>query len=285
MDILSYLSKIPDVVWAAILASILTFGGVLLTNIGNNKRLLAQLRHDAEEKSRERQMSIRREVYLPAAEAISKAYYILMELPQANFQSDSWKADVNSISNALAKIHVVGSDETVNSATQFSAAFSKILLELTPNKIPLEQLKVNLNILSNLINMSSKERDRSVALMKEFNLKGLTDQRLWDTIQHNYDFESQQVSKYIQEQSELFKKYNDLLMELTINCYQRCIELGYLVVPALCAIRAEMDFPFNIELYRKLVEEKRAEMENSMLTFIEIIKSQSKAYLSITPEP
>ncbi len=284
MDILSYLRKIPDAVWAAILASILTLSGVLLTNRGNNKRLLAQLNHDAEERSRERQMSLRREVYLLAVEAITKAYSILMELPLADLQTESWKAEVNSISKALAKVHVVGSDETVSSSTQFSSSFSKAFLELTQKKLPLDQLKLRLNILANLIDKSSEEKDRCIALMKEFNLKGLTDQRLWDTIQHNYDFENQQASQYINEQTAILQQYNDLLIELTMNCYQKCIELGYLLVPALCSMRAEMDIPINIEQYRELIERTRAEMEKSISAFIENVKLQSKACLSTTPD-
>lgn len=284
MDIISFLSKVPDAVWAAILASILTLSGVLLTNRGNNNRLLAQLNHDAEERSRERQMSLRREVYLIAVEAVTKAYSILMELPLADLQSNSWKAEANSISKALSKIHIVGSDETVSSSTQFSLSFSRALLELTQKKIPLDQLKFRLNILNNLINKSIEEKDRCIALMKEFNLKALTDQRLWNTIQNNYDFENQQISQYMAEQKDIAQQYNDLLLELITNCYQKCIELGYLLVPALCSIRAEIDMPINIEQYRELIERTRAEMEISFSAFIENIKVQAKTFLSAASE-
>lgn len=44
--ITSLISKVPDVIWAAIIASILTFLGVLLTNRGNQKSLSMQLDHE-----------------------------------------------------------------------------------------------------------------------------------------------------------------------------------------------------------------------------------------------
>jgi len=225
-------------------------------------------------------MSLRREVYLLAVEAVTKAYNILAELPLADLQSESWKIEVNSISKALAKVHVVGSDGTVSSSTQFSSSFSRALLELTQKKLPLDQLKLRLNILANQINKSSEEKDRCIALMKEFNLKGSTDQHLWNTIQSNYDFENQQASQYMQEQQSILQQYNDLLIELTTNCYQKCIELGYLLVPTLCSIRDEMDMPIDIDRYRELIEHTRAEMETSFSAFIENIKVQSKTFLS-----
>ncbi len=84
----------------------------------------------------------------------------------------------------------------------------------------------------------------------------------------------------MKEQSTVLQQHNDLLIELTMDCYQKCIEIGYLLVPALCAVRAEMDFPINVEVYRELMERTRAEMEHSVSSFIENVKSQSKAVLS-----
>jgi hypothetical protein len=51
-----------------------------------------------------------------------------MGLPQADLQSTTWKADGNSISESLMKVHVVGTDDTVTAMTRFSSEFSKALL-------------------------------------------------------------------------------------------------------------------------------------------------------------
>ncbi len=276
MDISYYLSKVPDAVWAAIIASLLTFGGVWLTNRGNNKRLLEQLKHDAIERVRERQMSLRREVYLKAAEAISKAYTILMGLLQADLQSTTWKADVNSISESLMKVHVVGTDDTVTAITRFSSAFSKALLDLTEKRLPLDQMKARIDSLSDLLNKSAQERDRYIALMKEFNLRGLTEQRLWETINNNYEFESKRNKEYADEHVLVLQQHGVLLMALIKDCYQKAIEIGHVLVPALCAVRNEMDIPIDTNRYRLLMEETRAEMEGDLNRFIDNIQSKLK---------
>jgi len=242
--------------------------------MGNNKRLLDQLNHDATERARERQMSIRREVYLKAAEAISKAYTIIMGLPQADLQSSSWKKDVNSISESLMKVHVVGTDDTVNAVTRFSSAFSNALLELTESRLPLEQLKARIDSLSDLSLKSAQERDRYIALMGEYNLKGVTDQRLWETINNSYEFEAKRNKEYADEHMLVLQEHGVFLMGLMKDCYKKAIEIGYLLVPALCAIRNEIDMPIDADGYRSLMEETRAEMEISLNRFIDNIQSK-----------
>jgi len=56
--ITNILYKVPDAVWAAIIASLLTLGGVIATNAGNNKRLKSQLEHDAAERENLRLMDL-----------------------------------------------------------------------------------------------------------------------------------------------------------------------------------------------------------------------------------
>jgi hypothetical protein len=46
-------------------------GGVFLANLFHNSRLRTQLAHDRDLKDREREMSLRTDIYLAAAEAVS----------------------------------------------------------------------------------------------------------------------------------------------------------------------------------------------------------------------
>src|SRR5262245_53109824 len=73
MSVLDLLKFIPDVVWSGIIASLLTLSGVLISNKSNTARLRMQLNHDAEQKERDRKATIRREVYIRAAEELVKA--------------------------------------------------------------------------------------------------------------------------------------------------------------------------------------------------------------------
>ena len=80
-SVITWLTSIPHVVWAAIIASGLTIFGVTLANRANKKCLILQLNHDAQQKDKEREMQLRRDVYIEAAEAIAEAIKDIQSLP------------------------------------------------------------------------------------------------------------------------------------------------------------------------------------------------------------
>ena len=87
--LLTLLSSVPSTVWSALVASVLTLSGVLVSNRSNNARLLRQLQHDSAEKAKERTNQLRRDVYIATVEELTKANSFLgtiahVDLTQAN---------------------------------------------------------------------------------------------------------------------------------------------------------------------------------------------------------
>lgn len=104
-----------EVVWAAIMASLLTIGGVTLTNRHTRKLQREALDQDAKQREKDRKMSLRRDVYLPAADSILRAQNLLMRLldPATPLQEV-----VSQLPNELfiiSRTLVVGSDKTIQS--------------------------------------------------------------------------------------------------------------------------------------------------------------------------
>ena len=69
--ILALLDKIPATFWGVIIGSIISLGGVYLTNRASDKRLTKQFTHEREQKTKDREMELRKEIFLAAADAIS----------------------------------------------------------------------------------------------------------------------------------------------------------------------------------------------------------------------
>ncbi len=65
---LGLLPKIPINIWSVVLGSMIAFGGILISNWSNSKRLKLQLNHESELKAIDRKVAMRRDVYLNAAE-------------------------------------------------------------------------------------------------------------------------------------------------------------------------------------------------------------------------
>ncbi len=269
------LSSIPNTVWAAIIASCLTIGGVLLTNRGNDKRLLAQLSHDAEQRKNESLMALRKNVYLPAIEAVSNNYLMLSKMSNLDL-TENEISNIFSISAAsTSKINLIGTTETVKSVSTLSSILASTYLKLTAKRIKLIEKRDDIEILNNLINDSSKEKDRLLELMKEFNLQGSNDKRRWDVINDRYEYETKQTDKYISERDILSSENEIAIKAYAMECYKSLKAIGKPITEAIAAIRKEMDIPFDNEEYQKIMDESFTSGEVSLDEFFEEIKQQN----------
>lgn len=143
------ISGIPLAVWAAIAAAVLgpvaTLIGVVLSNRNLRKNVRKQLAHDASQRDIERKMALRREVYLEAAAALS-------HLTQVLGQVSNLGHDLNALSGAfaddlakLAKIQMVGTEETVEAVMTYINAVGPAFMELLMLRTPmmLQQNKID----------------------------------------------------------------------------------------------------------------------------------------------
>ncbi len=66
-----FLDPIPASFWGVVVGSFFSIAGVAITNRASDRRLRAQLEHERESKTKDREMALRKEVFLSAAEAVS----------------------------------------------------------------------------------------------------------------------------------------------------------------------------------------------------------------------
>jgi hypothetical protein len=68
-----FLHHVPEVVWSALIAASVAFFTTTLSNRNSRAQLQMQLDATARREKIEREMALRRDVYLPATEAITRA--------------------------------------------------------------------------------------------------------------------------------------------------------------------------------------------------------------------
>ena len=112
-------ANIPSALWTAAIAFVATLNaggmslaGVVLTNRDARKRLAKQLEHDSTERTREREMALRRDVYLEAAANIARVSHIMGRL--ANVGDETAAQELGDTFAALARVQLTGSNETVH---------------------------------------------------------------------------------------------------------------------------------------------------------------------------
>lgn len=264
-----FLSQIPDVVWAALLAAFLALSGVLVTNRSSRIQKLAELQHDAAQRNREREMALRRDVYLGAAESISNGQLILTKLSDLSISDQELGAEFTRVSAAIAKIQVVGTNSTVQAVSAFSHQLGAAYLELILKRVPLIDRKNDIELLTELINKSQIELDRYITLMKQLNLEGNADQRIWKVINDNVEFERKQREQHTEERTNLWVAQNRDHLQFAELCYERFVEVSQTIPPAVFAVRAELELPLDREAYLKTFNdnlEKGMEIFKSFLS-------------------
>src|SRR5580698_1466183 len=131
------LHHVPDVIWGALIAALVAFTSTMLSNRNSRKQLRMQLTSDALQQDRERAMALRRDVYLPAAEAIARCQGALGQLTDVN-------ADQKAVAHQLvvdlatfAKIHLVASEPTIIALMTYQKAFMPAYVELLELRAPM----------------------------------------------------------------------------------------------------------------------------------------------------
>jgi len=157
--------------------------GIILTNRGNNTRLEKQLAQERELQKKEREMSLRKDIYLTAAEAISTGINAIGHFDNMEIPYDKLTEAYLEKFPSIAKVHVIAGEETIKALVPLLSELGAVYLQLLAKRIPLAQQKNQITLLERQIETFGKERDRMVDLQKQLTLDGVFEPRPWENIQ------------------------------------------------------------------------------------------------------
>jgi hypothetical protein len=262
---MSCLSSIPDVVWAAL-------GGSGLTLLG----VFVQLRHDAKQRNNERQMRLRRDVYLPAAEQLTATIGYVAKLPNVDLDNQGEMEPISGFMSAAAKINIIGSNETIAATNALVGKVSSVVLQLMPKKLPLVKLKHEIKVYEKIVTDCEARTQRALADMRALNFSKESDQGLWKLVKSDFERAQQDSEKYRNELATKWDQYMKLFCDMLIECVECSKQIQDFITPALIAIRKELRLPFDQEQYRKLVEQVNREGKQAFDNFVAELKKDIK---------
>lgn len=86
--IIGLLAAIPATFWGVVVGSLFTIMGVVLSNWASDRRLRAQFANERELKTKDREMALRKEVLLSAAEAVDAGMGTISRLSNFDITND-----------------------------------------------------------------------------------------------------------------------------------------------------------------------------------------------------
>lgn len=264
MEILiCWISKIPNVVWSAVIASCLTFLGVLWTNKGNERRQMAMLEHENQKFQAEQKLALKKEVFLNVASSFADVLGIIPKLMNLDFSQAEINEQMGDHSGIVAKSYLAAKESSVAEILKYSADTAEVLLELMKIRAILLDQKNAIEIYQSTISSANAEKNRILLLIKEFNQQGRNDKSVFDYLNKSYDIQD----SIVKENSNSKEKQEVILKHLNIEFSKKCISehgrLLSLLPPMTIALRTELGNNGESEVFVRALNENISRMNSA----------------------
>lgn len=269
------LDEIPATFWGVVVGSLFTLTGVYLTNRASDRRLRNQLQNDRELKSREREMTFRKDTYAAAAEAISVSMTALSKFSDLSFSLKEISATYYEKSSALAKVNLVAGEDTIRALANFGTKFAGAFLRLSQQRIVLSILQEQIAAKAALLRGFEKTRDAMIELMRHHNIEGVQDSRRFEALQKNYEFEAARIATTNQELQGMVAELSAKHLPFARECFVESSRVNQLINPLLVAARKELELPISEKQYTEILHQTLSEHEGQLDEFIKNVAAVS----------
>ena len=265
------LGDIPATFWGVVVGSLFTLTGIYFTNRAGDRRLRIQLQNDRELKSREREMTFRKDTYALAAEAISASISALAKFSDLSFSLKEISATYLDKSPVLAKVNLVAGEDTLRALASFGTEFAGAFLRLTQQRMVLSVLQEQIAGKAALLRGFEKTRDAMIELMRHHNIDGVQDSRRFEAIQTNYEFEAGRIATTNQELQQMIAELSAKHLPFAKECFVEAARVNRLTIPLLVAARMELESSISKEQYAEILHQTQAKQGGQLDEFIQNI--------------
>ncbi len=225
--------------WTAVTTGVLSLVaallGVWLANRSSLKLIRTQLEHDARERAREREMVMKRDVYLPAAVSVSKLQSLLAQVTNLNANDADLNRELIEHVAVIGQVQVVGTDLTVQAIIPLMAEYAAVVSDLAGKR-------AHLMVLKNLVD-GLPEADKSP------------------------DGPFREWHSYIQQ-------FGAQEIELSKSLIAGIESVSNKLPPALFAIREELGLPLDRQAYLSMIQDTRRRQVEILESRIRDIEKQ-----------
>lgn len=264
MQTLCLLTKIPNVVWAALLASGLTLLGVMLSNWSNTKRLIRQLSHDSDEKQRDRINAIRKDVYLKAAEEAAKASSYLGKIPQLDPSKENIADGLSEFFGVAAKLQLVSQPATSALAGELVTRYGEILMTLLAKAPPIHDLNMNIRIAGDFYDRNQAEVSRTLAEMTQLNESGDKNPVRFAALERSFKNAQDAANHFHEERSKAYAQHAAAMRNYMTTLLREVRSIAPLQMQLSVAIRSELNLTTDLIAHEAQLQENLERMDKAI---------------------
>jgi hypothetical protein len=243
------ISSVPNVIWSAVIASALTFFGVFLTNRGHHKRQAQLLEYEREKYKSEQKLALKKEVFLSVASSFSDVLGVIPKLINLEFSQKEIETKIEGHSGIVAKSYLAAKEESAAAILDYSAETAESFVNLMKERAVVLDHKRAIEIYQSTIDTADREKDRIIAIMKEFNQQGRNDQVTFDYLNKTYEIQDGIVQKSTQSKEEQESIFQPLFLSFAKSCIEEHARLLSLLPPMTIALRGELENDKNPQVF------------------------------------
>ena len=250
------LQQIPPTAWATGIGAGIgaTIGALVsLPGLGlslRHARILQakQLAHDSAERTRERQMAWRRQVYLESAESIARLSGLLGRMADLNFPDSDSALSFQDDHARISRVQLIARDKMVAAVNAYLGAFGSAYTRLGMDRGLLVAKRNEIESLTKQLQDSTQARERCEMLLLQ---SGQKDDRICSEITIQMKVHRQQAEYCTQRRLSLMSQLPKAQLSLVRATIEASFHLSSLLTPVLLAAREELELPLDVEQYNK----------------------------------
>lgn len=254
MDWMMWIESIPPTFWGILIGSLFTVIGVVLTNSSNTKRLRLQHDHERQLESRERDLNLRREVYLGAMEALSAGMVVIGRFSDLEHKTQNLMQVYLDKSPSIARVNLIGEIETIEAVIRFTQELTATFLRLASRREQIYALQKNAATIEERIDSSSKELDHLHTSLHELELQHPQDLGQIDKHHRMIEDLQKNINELRNQADEIWNMVIPAQMNLVQICVSEQANLEHLLIPIFRTMRAELGLGFDEVFYTKIIE-------------------------------
>jgi hypothetical protein len=224
-------------------------------------------------KTEERTLTLKREVFLPASEAVSAGIAVIGRLPDLSVPLERLLEDWVIRSPAIARVNLVAGDTTLRVLTEFNAQLASVLFKLIGVRLRLTAKNdEQRSMMDEVTRISSNNRDR-LALLPQLSSEEPADIERRALMKGEFEVAQRRVSELLTKHDLLTKELFEEQMEFTRRCQEASSKLGTLTIPLIASTREELGLPFDAAAFADAVNQAQAAAAADLKAFVDDLRS------------
>jgi hypothetical protein len=267
--------------WADV-AAFVAAGAAMLSALVSWLGTKANIESAKEQTDRERAMALRREVYLPAIEAISLCHAVLGQVTDLDVEIGAMGHALTAGIATISKVHLIASQPTVTALMNFQQALVPAYIELLMLRAPMAVRQKAITQQQTFADKAHSDRMEMIQLMKQYNLSGNRDADAWTRLQGVAEIENKTFQTHATQVVELQTEQAVAHVQLAERCMELSLAVAERLPEALLAARRELELPINETEYRREVtaqQEATARVMRELISRLTAIATDQAAAL------